>query len=64
MVLMKDCGALEFSGDRITIRSDFGVFDVPRDVYARAVRLDRRYPNNYSGGYLGAWCRHQWSEKR
>lgn len=36
---------------------------IPRDVWLRARRLNRKYPGNYDGGYLEAWCEWQWRKE-
>jgi len=40
--------------------SAFGVFEIPPDVRARALRLDSRFGRV---GYLDEWCRWQWQQK-
>lgn len=58
-VLMLPSADIQFRRDGITARTPWGEFDVPTEVYARSLRLDRKYPNNYDAGYLDAWCRFQ-----
>jgi hypothetical protein len=40
-----------------TYNSDYGVFMIPRDVLARAVRLRLRFGR---GEYLNEWCARQY----
>lgn len=55
-------GALVLNGEDLTARCDFGELKIPRSVYVRSLRLDRRYPNNYKYGYLTAWCEREFEK--